>query len=214
MLHGVLNMPPELWNDQSPIDVMQRHSRYVQASQYIDELDAELTAAREEIAILKSKYADHHSEAERITSEIRAVTAQRDEWKANHDNQVSINQLLRDRPDLKDRAASVDKLIEQLDNIDSMYHKVIKEVLKCDPIPACKREDDQLEPPWEVIARIREQRDRLAEALENCREDSIELLGERDWWQLENRCRYQERYQTTRDNVTRADAALQSLIKP
>jgi chromosome segregation ATPase len=56
-----------------------------------------------------------------------------------------------------------------------------------------------------------EQRDRLAEALENCREDSIELLGERDWWQLENRGDYQQRYQTTRDNVTHADAALQSL---
>ena len=56
-----------------------------------------------------------------------------------------------------------------------------------------------------------EQRDRMAEALENCREDSIELLGERDWWQLENRGDYQQRYQTTRDNVTHADAALQSL---
>jgi hypothetical protein len=64
------------------------------------------------------------------------------------------------------------------------------------------------------LTAMTEQRDRLAEALENCREDSIELLSERDWWQLENRCRYQERYQTTRDNVTRADAALQSLIKP
>lgn len=128
MLHGVLNMPPKLWCD-SPIDVMQRHSRYVQASQYIDELDAELTAAREEIAILKSKYADHHSEAERITSEIRAVTSQRDEWKANHDNQVSINQLLRDRPDLKDRAASVDKLIEQRDSLQ----KVLKDCLYAMP---------------------------------------------------------------------------------
>jgi chromosome segregation ATPase len=56
-----------------------------------------------------------------------------------------------------------------------------------------------------------EHRDRLAVALENCREDSIELLGERDWWQLENRGDYQQRYQTTRDNVTNADAALQSL---
>jgi hypothetical protein len=57
------------------------------------------------------------------------------------------------------------------------------------------------------------QNQRLTEALENCREDSIELLGERDWWQLENRCDYQKRYQDTRDNVTRADAALESLIK-
>ena len=61
------------------------------------------------------------------------------------------------------------------------------------------------------LHKVTEQRDRLATALENCREDSIELLGERDWWQLENRGDYQQRYQTTRDNVTHADAALQSL---
>jgi len=40
-------------------------------------------------------------------------------------------------------------------------------VLECDPIPACKREDDHLEPPWEVIARIRDQRDKLADACRN-----------------------------------------------
>jgi hypothetical protein len=63
--------------------------------------------------------------------------------------------------------AAREQVTEQLDEIDSMYHKIIKEVLECDPIPACKRKDDQLEPPWEVIARVREQRDRLAEALKN-----------------------------------------------
>jgi hypothetical protein len=61
--------------------------------------------------------------------------------------------------------AARERVTEQRDSIDSMYHKIIKEVLECDPIPACQREDDQLEPPWEVIARIRKQRDRLAEAL-------------------------------------------------
>jgi len=95
-----------------------------------ESLETELTAACQEIDMLKSKYADHHAEAERLTSEINAVTKQRDK-------------------------------------IDLMYHKIIKEVLECDPIPACKRKDDQLEPPWEVIARVREQRDRLAEALKN-----------------------------------------------
>lgn len=54
---------------------------------------------------------------------------------------------------------------EQLDLIEGMYQKVIAAVLDCDPIPACKRKNDQLEPPWEVITRIREQRDKLAEAL-------------------------------------------------
>ena len=60
----------------------------------------------------------------------------------------------------------------------------------------------------------REQRDRLAVALRECRDDSIELLGERNSWQRESRGDYQERYQSTRDNVTRADAALQSLNQP
>jgi uncharacterized protein YciW len=57
----------------------------------------------------------------------------------------------------------------------------------------------------------KQQRDRLAVALRDCREDSVELLGERDWWQNEPRCDCQKRYQETRDNVTRADEALQSL---
>jgi hypothetical protein len=52
----------------------------------------------------------------------------------------------------------------------------------------------------------------LAEALRECREDSAELLGERDWWQNEARLDYQKRYQETRDNVTRADAALSAAL--
>jgi hypothetical protein len=47
-------------------------------SEFARELERELTAAREEITILKSKYADHHAEAERLTSEIRSVAKQRD----------------------------------------------------------------------------------------------------------------------------------------
>ena len=64
------------------------------------------------------------------------------------------------------------------------------------------------------LATMTEQRDRLAAALRECRDDSIELLGERDSWQRESRGDYQERYQEIRDNVTRADAALQSLNQP
>jgi len=64
---------------------------------------------------------------------------------------------------------------------------------------------------WQAAQKgLTEQRDRLAEALQECREDSVELLGERDWWQNESRLDYQKRYHETRDNVTRADEALQS----
>ena len=47
MLHGVLNMPPELWNNDSPIDVAQRHGRYIEASKRIYELEEQLQAAHE-----------------------------------------------------------------------------------------------------------------------------------------------------------------------
>lgn len=45
MLHGVLRMPPHLWRD-GPIDVAQRHSRYVEASDRIRELEAEVERLR------------------------------------------------------------------------------------------------------------------------------------------------------------------------
>jgi hypothetical protein len=61
------------------------------------------------------------------------------------------------------------------------------------------------------LVEAQEQRDTLAQALRECREDSVELLGERDWWQNETRLDYQKRYQETRENVTRADEALATL---
>ena len=63
----------------------------------------------------------------------------------------------------------------------------------------------------DALGEVTDQRDRLAEALRECREDSVELLGERDWWQNETRLDYQKRYRDTRDNIDRADDALQSL---
>ena len=43
-----------------------------------ESIESELTAACQEIDMLKSKYADHHAEAEKLTSEINVVTEQRD----------------------------------------------------------------------------------------------------------------------------------------
>jgi len=51
MLHGVLNMPPELW-DNSEIDKMQRYSRYMEASRKIEQLQkdkAELVEAYDKL---------------------------------------------------------------------------------------------------------------------------------------------------------------------
>ena len=61
------------------------------------------------------------------------------------------------------------------------------------------------------LAEALEQRDRLAAALEACREDSCELLGERSWWKDEPHCNYSNRYDETVGNIVRADGALDSI---
>lgn len=50
--------------------------------------------------------------------------------------------------------------------------------------------------------------DKLAARLDQCREDSTELLGERHWWKDEPRCEYSERYDETAENVVAAAEAL------
>ena len=53
------------------------------------------------------------------------------------------------------------RLQQHLIEISDNYAKIVGEILKCDPISAQYRADDQMEPPWEVIARVRIERDRL-----------------------------------------------------
>ena len=48
------------------------------------------------------------------SAKVDAVTKDRDKWKAAHDNQVKLKRILTDRPDLKDRAASMQKLLAEL----------------------------------------------------------------------------------------------------
>jgi hypothetical protein len=59
--------------------------------------------------------------------------------------------------------SSLEDLKEE--TLESMYAKVVSVALDCDPIAAKDRADDKLEPPWEVFARVKRERDRLAEAL-------------------------------------------------
>lgn len=59
-----------------------------------------------------------------------------------------------------------------------------------------------------ALASERALADRLASRLEQCREDSCELLGERHWWKDEPRCGYSKRYEETAENVVAAAEAL------
>ena len=56
---------------------------------------------------------------------------------------------------------------------------------------------------------LEEENIKLRKALADCREDSIELLGERSWWRDEVRCGYQARYMQTAQNIQIADVLLE-----
>ena len=67
---------------------------------------------------------------------------------------------------------------------------------------------DRLEELERELAAERALADRLAASLEDCRDDSAELLSEHSWWQDEPRCGYAERYKENAKNITRAVKAL------
>jgi hypothetical protein len=64
--------------------------------------------------------------------------------------------------------SSLEELKEE--TLESMYAKVVSVSLDCDPIPAKDRADGKLEPPWEVFARVKRERDRLAAVLQRIRD--------------------------------------------
>ena len=51
MLHAVLKMPPELWQD-TDLDRRQRHARYVEASRRIEAQQAELDRCAAALTVL------------------------------------------------------------------------------------------------------------------------------------------------------------------
>jgi len=137
----------EIWSKRGLIDQVFKTS---------EALEKELIVARENIATMIDQIG-------MLQTKDKAVTEQRDDLLRYNEAFRKETLICADCDSI--RKEEYDQAIEQRDEIDSMYHKIIKEVLECDQIPACQREDDQLEPPWKVIARVRKQRDRLAEAV-------------------------------------------------
>ena len=72
--------------------------------------------------------------ARRLEQERDAARAEAAMWKANHDNQVKIKSILCQRPDLRDRAERISKLIEERD-----------------ALARWKTEALSVDPPWQEI---------------------------------------------------------------
>ena len=80
------------------------------------------TTTQEELDKWEQLAYDKLSEVCKQIEKTRIVTEQRDQlkrecdaWKAAHDNQVKLKQIISDRPDLKERAKLVAELIEERD---------------------------------------------------------------------------------------------------
>ena len=63
---------------------------------------------------------------------------------------------------------------QRIKELDADYRRVIREVLACDPRPAKDRADDQLEPPWEVVARVRRERDEARDLLRRAYNEAMD----------------------------------------
>jgi len=131
-------------------------------------------------------------------------------WKARSERIITCVNACAGIPDPTEHLANLNKELAELREWKRQQLEVERQwdcqkVGKLLGVPAGAHVRPHIEPK---IAKLCEENAKLREALENCREDSIELLGERDWWKEEPRCGYQERYAQTAKNIQIADALL------
>jgi chromosome segregation ATPase len=90
----------------------------------INELMQRLSETQEDLEFHHDLYKFQEHRLVQLSNYLAEATAEVKKWKDNHDNQVKINQLLRDRPDLGHRAKSVDALIKQRDIMETALMKI------------------------------------------------------------------------------------------
>jgi uncharacterized coiled-coil DUF342 family protein len=134
---------------------------------------------------------------------VQKLERERDEWKAKY---IDLKSQLTQTQGCV--TISRNGYVQELERELAEAREVLREIRDNEVNPEDEADSFLRDHAPSELSKVREQRDRLAVALQECREDSVELLGERDWWQNEPRLGYQKRYQDTRDNVTRADEAL------
>jgi small-conductance mechanosensitive channel len=79
----------------------------------IDELTQKLSETQKDLCFRRDLYTLQEKRLDQLSKDLIEARVEAKKWKQSHDNQVKINQLLRDRPDLGHRAKSVDALIKQ-----------------------------------------------------------------------------------------------------
>jgi hypothetical protein len=92
----------------------------------IDTLKDKLLETQKDLSFRRDLYALQDQLVDQLRKDLIEARAEAKKWKDNHDNQVKINQLLRDRPDLSDRAKSVDALIKQRDTLVKALQEILE----------------------------------------------------------------------------------------
>jgi hypothetical protein len=72
MLHGVLNMPADIWPKDSPVDDIQRQARYVEASKLILKQDDMIAELEHALAMIEKVSGSVSGSAELLIKEIKA----------------------------------------------------------------------------------------------------------------------------------------------
>lgn len=69
--------------------------------------------------------------ARQLERELAQVSKDRDSWKASHDNQVKIKNIIATRGDLKDRAPKVEKLVAELNQTKTNNAELLEALEAC-----------------------------------------------------------------------------------
>jgi hypothetical protein len=69
--------------------------------------------------------------ARQLERELTQASKDRDSWKASHDNQVKIKNIIATRGDLKDRAPKVEKLVAELNQIKTNNAELLEALEAC-----------------------------------------------------------------------------------
>jgi len=90
---------------------------------YAKKIKEEITEQAAKVSAVKKNLVDANKGAKRnmnalniCCQKLEELELERDAWKAAHDNQVKLKQIISDRPDLKERAKRVAVLIEERDS--------------------------------------------------------------------------------------------------
>ncbi len=134
----------EFWKDRAE-----------KAEAEVEQLTKHCRALQVEVAVLSEGLSEDHAiyvataRAEKAEAELKEMQSSALTWARFSGEKASCADLAEQR--LEKAESELARLRAQ----EGDYIKTIAEVLKCEQRSACEQPDDQLEAPWEVVARLR-----------------------------------------------------------